>query len=119
MTGFNCSKNKAVDILARVAFVDQSTVKPEIRPSKRNMRIPDASTDKMVTVSIFVNPIDCIPTAGDLVLFRNLVTHDYKGGALSAHPKYCDGKDWYVPYLSGVEGSNPKLEDMKTAIIRK
>lgn len=119
VTGINCSKNKVVDILARVDSVDQSTVKPKMLPLKRDMRITDASTDKMVTISIFVDPIDCVPSAGDLVLFRNLVTHDYKGGALSAYPKYCEGKDWYLPYPSGVKGRTPELEDTMTSIIEK
>ena len=120
VTGANCSKNKVVDILARIASVDEATTKPKSMPLKREMRISDASTDKEVTVSIFVDPEGCVPVPGDLVLMRNLVTHDWKGGRLSVYPAYCDGKDWYIPETSIADvGSYPQLEAMKAKILAK
>ncbi len=117
VTGVNRSRNKVVDILAMVDSVDDSTVKPAHLPLKRDIRIIDGSTDVPITISIFVDPVDCIPSVGDVVLFRNLVTHDWKQGALNAYPKYCDGKDWYIPDLEGVEGWGRELKDLKAKIL--
>ncbi len=117
VTGVNRSRNKVVDVLALVNSVDESTVKPTHLPLKRDIRITDSSTETKVIVSIFVDPIDCIPTVGDVVLFRNLVTHDWKQGALNAYPKYCDGKDWYIPDPERVEGRGLQLKDRKARIL--
>lgn len=117
VTGINRSRNKVVDILALIDSVDESAVKPARLPLKRDIRITDDSTDRKVTVSIFVDPVDCIPTAGEIVLFRNLVTHDWKQGALNAYPKYCDGKDWYIPDPERVERQGLELKDLKAKIL--
>jgi len=117
VTGVNRSRNKVVDILALVHSVDDSTVKPVHLPLKRDIRITDGSTDRPITVSIFVDPVDCIPSVGEIVLFRNLVTHDWKQGALNAYPKYCDGKDWYIPDPERVEGRGLELKDLKAKIL--
>lgn len=117
VTGVNRSRNKVVDILALVDSVDDSTVKPVHLPLKRDIRITDGSTDRKIIVSIFVDPVDCIPSVGDIVLFRNLVTHDWKQGALNAYPKYCDGKDWYIPDPERVEGRGLELKDLKAKIL--
>ena len=101
VTGRNCSRNKVVDILAIVDSVDDSTTKPAKMPLKRDMRIMDDSTERKVPLSIFVNPHDCKPTVGDVVLLRNVVTHDFKGGNLAAYPKYCGDKDWCIPNPCG------------------
>ncbi len=114
VTGVNRSRNKVVDVLAMVESVDDSTVKPAHLPLKRDIRIIDGSTNTPITISIFVDPVDCIPSIGDVVLFRNLVTHDWKQGALNAYPKYCDGKDWYILDL---EGRGHALEDLKAKIL--
>lgn len=117
VTGVNRSRNKVVDILALVHSVDDSTVKPVHLPLKRDIRITDGSTDRPITVSIFVDPVDCVPSVGEIVLFRNLVTHDWKQGALNAYPKYCDGKDWYIPDPERVEGRGLELKDLKAKIL--
>lgn len=114
VTGVNRSRNKVVDVLAMVESVDDSTVKPAHLPLKRDIRIIDGTTNTPITISIFVDPVDCIPSVGDVVLFRNLVTHDWKQGALNAYPKYCDGKDWYILDL---EGRGRELEDLKAELL--
>lgn len=115
VTGVNRSRNKIVDVTAVVESVDESTVKPLHLPLKRDIQIVDTSTDRKVTVSIFVDPVDCVPTVGEIVLFRNLVTHDYKQGALNAYPKYCGGKDWYIPNPG--EGQASELRELKAKIL--
>ena len=112
VTGHNRSRNKMVDVLAAVDSVDDFTVKRTNMPLKRDIRITDASTEKKVTLSIFTNPLDIIPTVGTIILFRNLITHDFKGGNLNAYPKQCDGKDWCIPNpYSSTPGSNLNLEE--------
>lgn len=115
VTGVNRSRNKIVDVVAVVESVDESTIKPLHLPLKRDIRIVDNSTDRKVTVSIFVDPVDCVPTVSEIVLFRNLVTHDYKQGALNAYPKYCGGKDWYIPNPG--EGQAWELRELKAKIL--
>ncbi|KAL6718234.1 hypothetical protein ACLMJK_004322 [Lecanora helva] len=96
LTGPNRSRNKVVDVLALIDSVDPHTTKPAALPLKRDARLVDNSTPRIVTLSIFVNPEKCELKAGDVVLFRNLVTHEYKGGALNAYPAYCEGKEWWM-----------------------
>ena len=100
VTGANVTRNKQVNILAMVEHVNRSTVKPTTAPLKRDVRIVDPSTDKKVTLSVFVDPVNFIPNEYDIILFRGLTTHDFSGGNLNAYPKKCKGKEWYVldPY---------------------
>ncbi|KAF6221664.1 hypothetical protein HO133_001632 [Letharia lupina] len=100
VTGTNATRNKQVNILAMIEYVSNSTVKPTTAPLKRDVRIVDASTDKKVTLSVFVDPVNFIPKEYDIMLFRDLTTHDFSGGNLNAYPKKCRGKEWYIlnPY---------------------
>lgn len=100
VTGTNATRNKQVNILAMIEYVSNSTVKPTTAPLKRDVRIVDSSTDKKVTLSVFVDPVNFVPKKYDIMLFRNLTTHDFSGGNLNAYPKKCKGKEWCIlnPY---------------------
>lgn len=100
ITGSNASRNKQVNILAVIDYVSSSTVKPTTAPLKRDVRIVDPSTDRKVTLSVFIDPVNFIPKQYDIILFRDLTTHDFSGGNLNAYPKKCRGKEWYIvdPY---------------------
>ena len=100
ITGSKASRNKQVNILAMIDYVSSSTVKPTTAPLKRDVRIVDPSTDSKVTLSVFIDPVNFIPKQYDIILFRDLTTHDFSGGNLNAYPKKCRGKEWYIvdPY---------------------
>ena len=100
ITGPNASRNKQVNILAMIDYVSSSTVKPTTAPLKRDVRIVDPSIDRKVTLSVFIDPVNFIPKQYDIILFRDLTTHDFSGGNLNAYPKKCRGKEWYIvdPY---------------------
>ena len=100
ITGSNASRNRQVNILAMIDYVSSSTVKPTTAPLKRDVRIVDPSTDRKVTLSVFIDPVNFIPKQHDIILFRDLTTHDFSGGNLNAYPKKCRGKEWCVvdPY---------------------
>ena len=100
VTGTNATRNQQVNILAMIEHVSSSTVKPTTAPLKRDVRIVDSSTEKKVTLSVFVDPVNFLPKEYDIILFRNLTTHDFSGGNLNAYPKKCRDKDWYIinPY---------------------
>lgn len=100
VTGTNATRNKQVNILAMIDYVSNSTVKPATAPLKRDIRIVDPSTDKKVTLSVFVDPVRFTPNEYDIMLFLNLTTHDFSGGNLNVYPKKCRGKEWYIldPY---------------------
>lgn len=100
VTGTNATRNKQVNILAMIEYVSSSTVKPTTAPLKRDVRIVDPSTEKKVTLSVFVDPVNFIPKPYDIMLFRDLTTHDFSGGNLNVYPKKCRGKEWYIlnPY---------------------
>lgn len=94
VTGTNATRNKQVNILAMIEYVSNSTVKPTTAPLKRDIRLVDPSTDKRVTLSVFVDPVNFFPKKYDIMLFRDLTTHDFSGGNLNAYPKKCRGKEW-------------------------
>ena len=100
VTGTNATRNKQVNILAMIEYVSGSTVKPTTAPLKRDVRIVDPSTDRRVTLSVFVDPVNFVPKKYDIILFRNLTTHDFSGGNLNVYPKKCKGKEWFIlnPY---------------------
>ena len=100
ITGINATRNKQVNILAMIEYVSSSTVKPTTAPLKRDVRIVDSSTDRKVTLSVFIDPVNFLPKKYDIILFRDLTTHDFSGGNLNAYPKKCRGKQWYIvnPY---------------------
>ena len=100
VTGTNATRNQQVNILAMIEHVSSSTVKPTTAPLKRDVRIVDPSTDKKVTLSVFVDPVNFLPKEYDIILFRELTTHDFSGGNLNAYPKKCKDKKWYIlnPY---------------------
>ena len=121
ITGPNVSRNKQVNILAMIDYVSSSTVKPTTAPLKRDVRIVDPSTDKKVTLSVFIDPVNFIPKQYDIILFRDLTTHDFSGGNLNAYPKKCRGKEWYIvdPYgfkecdMKSMEGFRAKYGKTK------
>ncbi len=122
VTGTNATRNKQVNILAMVEHVNSSTVKPTTAPLKRDLRIVDPSTDRKVTLSVFVDPVNFIPKKYDIILFRDLTTHDFSGGNLNAYPKKCMGKEWYTlnPYdieecdMKSMELFREEYRDAKT-----
>ena len=109
VTGTNATRNKQVNILAMIEYVSGSTVKPTTAPLKRDVRIVDPSTDRRVTLSVFVDPVNFVPKEYDIILFRDLTTHDFSGGNLNVYPKKCKDKEWFIldPY-------NIKECDMKS-----
>lgn len=100
VTGTNATRNKQVNILAMIEYVSGFTVKPTTAPLKRDVRIVDPSTERRVTLSVFVDPVNFVPKEYDIILFRNLTTHDFSGGNLNVYPKKCKGKEWFIlnPY---------------------
>ena len=119
ITGNNATRNKQVNILAMVEYVSTFTVKPTTAPLKRDVRIMDPSTDKKVTLSVFVDPVNFIPKEEDIILFRNLTTHDFSGGNLNAYPKNCRGKEWYILNPYDIEECDMKSMEVFRARYRK
>ncbi|KAK4696051.1 hypothetical protein P7C71_g1805, partial [Lecanoromycetidae sp. Uapishka_2] len=113
VTGSNASRNKTIDVLAVIDSVDDHTTKRKDIPLYRDIHIADPSTQKIVTLSVFIDPIGFLPAAGDIALFRSVTTHEYKGGKLNAYPQHCEGKDWYVPDPHCIKG----CEDTLSALI--
>ena len=121
ITGPNTSRNKQVNILAMIDYVSISTVKPTTAPLKRDVRIVDPSTDRKVTLSVFIDPVNFLPKQYDIILFRDLTTHDFSGGNLNAYPKKCRGKEWYIvnPYqftecdMKSMEGFRARYRETK------
>ena len=118
ITGANATRNKQVNILAMIDYVSSSTVKPATAPLKRDVRIVDPTTNKKVTLSIFIDPVNFIPKEYDIILFRNLTTHDFSGGNLNAYPKKCRGKEWYVINPYEIEGCDMKSMEIFRANYR-
>ena len=108
VTGTNATRNKQVNILAMIEYVSGSTVKPTTAPLKRDVRIVDPSTDRRVTLSVFVDPVNFVPKKYDIILFRDLTTHDFSGGNLNVYPKKCKGKEWFVPNPYNIEECDMK-----------
>ena len=108
VTGTNATRNKQVNILAMIEYVSGSTVKPTTAPLKRDVRIVDPSTDRRVTLSVFVDPVNFVPKQYDIILFRDLTTHDFSGGNLNVYPKKCKGKEWFIPNPYNIEECDMK-----------
>lgn len=119
VTGTNATRNKQVNILAMIEYVSNSTVKPATAPLKRDVRLVDPSTDKKVTLSVFVDPVNFFPKKYDIMLFRNLTTHDFSGGNLNAYPKKCRGKDWFILDPYDIEECDMKSMEMLRAKYRQ
>ena len=119
VTGTNATRNKQVNILAMIEYVSNSTVKPTTAPLKRDIRLVDPSTDKKVTLSVFVDPVNFFPKRYDIMLFRNLTTHDFSGGNLNAYPKKCRGKEWYILNPYDIEECDMKSMEMLRAKYRQ
>jgi len=119
ITGPHRSRNRLVSVLALVHSVDPDTIKRPKMPLKRDIRITDTSTDKIVTLSIFTTPLDIIPSPESVVLFRNVTTHDFKGGNLNAYPKQCEGKDWCIPDPFCVSGTHAGLEETRRDLLAR
>ena len=115
VTGSNRTRGKVVNVLAKVYSVDDFTIKRTNMPLKRDIIITDETTYHKIPLSIFVDPFGCIPAVGSLCLFRNVVTHDFRKGALNAYPKQCEGRDWCLPFPYAVEGHHA---DLHQAIVR-
>ena len=111
VTGRHACRNKVYDFFAVVFSVDESVVKPSAMPLKRDIRIVDPSTDKKVTLSVFVDPQNFQPPVGTIALFRSLTTHEWDRGMLNAYPQQCEGKDWFVVDPVNIEGYN--LQDLR------
>lgn len=97
VTGTNASRNKTIDVLALIDSVDDHTNRRKDIPLYRDIHIADPSTERIVTLSVFIDPVDFLPNEGDIALFRSVTTHEYKGGKLNAYPQHCEGKDWFIP----------------------
>ena len=119
ITGSNATRNKQVNILAMIDYVSSSTVKPTTAPLKRDVRIVDPSTDKKVTLSVFIDPVNFIPKKYDIILFRDLTTHDFSGGNLNAYPKKCRGKEWCILNPYDIKECDMKSMDSFRAKYRK
>ena len=119
ITGIYATRNKQVNILAMIEYVSGSTVKPTTAPLKRDVRIVDPSTDRKVTLSIFIDPVNFVPMKYDIILFRDLTTHDFSGGNLNAYPKKCRGKEWYVVNPYDFEECDMKSMEVFRANYRK
>ena len=114
VTGPSATRNKQVNILAMIDYVSSSTVKPTTAPLKRDVRIVDPTTDKKVTLSVFIDPVNFVPKLYDIILFRDLTTHDFSGGNLNAYPKKCRGKEWYLPNPYGIDECDMEaMEDFR------
>lgn len=119
VTGTSATRNKQVNILAMIEYVSISTVKPATAPLKRDVRLVDPSTDRKVTLSVFVDPVNFIPKKYDIMLFRNLTTHDFSGGNLNAYPKKCRGTEWYILNPYGIKECDMRSMEVFRANYRK
>ena len=119
ITGANATRNRQVNILAMIDYVSSSTVKPTTAPLKRDVRIVDPSTDKKVTLSVFIDPVNFIPKKYDIILFRDLTTHDFSGGNLNAYPKKCRGKEWCILNPYDIKECDMKSMELFRAQYRK
>lgn len=119
ITGIYATRNKQVNILAMIEYVSSSTVKPTTAPLKRDVRIVDPSTDRKVTLSVFIDPVNFVPMKYDIILFRDLTTHDFSGGNLNAYPKKCRGKEWYIVNPYGFKECDMKSMEVFRANYRK
>ena len=119
ITGANATRNRQVNILAMIDYVSSSTVKPTTAPLKRDVRIVDPSTDKKITLSVFIDPVNFIPKKDDIILFRDLTTHDFSGGNLNAYPKKCRGKEWCILNPYDIKECDMKSMELFRAQYRK
>lgn len=119
ITGANATRNRQVNILAMIDYVSTSTVKPTTAPLKRDIRIVDPSTNKKVTLSVFIDPVNFIPNKYDIILFRDLTTHDFSGGNLNAYPKKCRGKEWCILNPYDIKECDMKSMELFRAQYRK
>lgn len=106
VTGRHASRNKVYDFFAVVYSVDEAVAKPSMMPLKRDIRVVDPSTEKKVTLSVFVDPHNFKPAVGTIALFRSLTTHGWNGGNLNAYPQQCEGKDWFIVDPVAIAGCN-------------
>ena len=113
VTGPNASRNKTIDVLAIVHSVDDHTIKRKDIPLYRDIRITDPSTERIVTLSVFIDPARFVPKVGIVALFRSVTTHEYKGGKLNAYPQHCEGKQWYIPSPVRIEGCENEVKAME------
>lgn len=113
VTGVNASRNRTVDILALIDSIDDHTIKRKDIPLYRDIHIADPSTERIVTLSVFIDPVDFVPRKDEIALFRSVTTHEYKSGKLNAYPQHCEGKDWYIPDPRCIKGCENELKAME------
>ncbi|MCJ1385996.1 hypothetical protein MMC17_009121 [Xylographa soralifera] len=108
ITGPHATRNKVLDIFAVVHSVTSALVKCTGMPDgihyKRELRITDPSTPKLVMLSVFVAPEAFLPAVGTVALFRNVTTNRWDGGSLNAFGRDCGGREWFVPDPRDVPG---------------
>ncbi|MCJ1278016.1 hypothetical protein MMC21_005830 [Puttea exsequens] len=113
ITGPHASRNKTIDVLALITAVVPTTIQRKGLPTYRDIQIIDPSVDHDVTLSVFVDPEDCVMGVGEVVLLRSVTTHEYKGGKLNAYPQHCRGREWCLPWPYCVEGVQGEMREME------
>lgn len=104
LTGAYASRNKAHDVLAVVCSPPAPIIRRRGMPPQRDLRIMDPSTEKEVSLTVFVDPEHFDPAVGTVALFRRVITHQWNGGSLKVYEKECGGRRWFIPDPVGVEG---------------
>ena len=97
VTGRHKSRNLDVDVLVVIESVDSSTTKPARMSLKRDIRVQDPSVDEPVTIGVFTDPVNFLPSVGTVALFRHVTTHDWRKGNLNAYPARVQGREWFIP----------------------
>ncbi|MCJ1405362.1 hypothetical protein MMC11_008589 [Xylographa trunciseda] len=108
LTGPHATRNQVLDVFAAVASVTATLLKCPGMPAgthyKRELRLADPSTPKLVMLSVFVAPHAFIPPVGTVALFRSVTTNPWDGGSLNAFARDCEGRQWFVPAPRDVPG---------------
>lgn len=121
VTGRNKSRNHDVDVLAMIVSCDSSTTKPASLPLKRDIRIIDFSVEEPIVLGIFIDPVNTLPKAGTIALFRHVTTHDFRKGNLNAYPARVAGREWFIPnpVCFGLQDDVRRLADRFEGLVAK
>lgn len=100
-------QNWSVNVLAVVAWL--SDVEPALLPGyvgkQRTARLVDASTDKQVLLTVFLDPDNFSPEVGSVVLLLGVKNHRFDGGSLKKYgnEKLKPGTNWWFENPTDVD----------------
>ena len=85
---------------------------------KRDCRLTDLSTHKLVILSVWVGANSFLPAPGTLIAFRGLTVHKYDGRSLNAFSDV-SGSVWYLENPMEIDGAEELKERYEDELIRK